>query len=155
MKKTSRIIILLLLSLLLVPWAGFCAVAYAKSEVPFYLAGTDPVYITRTGHCYHTTDHCSTTKVAYELSRAEAYRLGFSPCSNCEPELPFLLADLTFELPIDEPIVYYMVQDNYYHTSDDCGDIEQNDYGNVPVAITLDEAQYLEKKPCTRCHPAK
>ena len=86
--------------------------------------------------------------------RAEAFRLGFEPCGLCDPALP-LLPDDGFQLPEDEPVVYYMVQDGYYHDSDTCSKIEYNDYGTLPVAVTLDEALYLEKKPCKHCHPAK
>jgi len=136
------------------PWAGFSSIVCAESDTPFYLDGFDHVFITESGIRYHVTDHCPPTKTAYEISIDEAVRLGFTPCGKCYPPLPLML-DADFSLPEDEPIVYYIVQDNHYHASDSCQYIKYNKNGNVPVPVTLEEALYLEKKPCQHCKPPK
>lgn len=172
MKKILKIILQLCVSLLLIlwagllpfvlvtgsgqtsPWASFSSVAYAKSETLFYLDGFDHVFITESGIRYHVTDHCPPTKTAYEISLLEAVRLGFTPCGKCDPPLP-LGRETDFSLPEDDPIVYYIVQDDRYHASDSCQYIKYNKNGNVPIPVTLEEALYLEKKPCKHCNPPK
>ena len=121
-------------------------------DVPFYLSDFPHVFITRTGACYHGIDNCRNTKVSYEISLSEAIRLGFTACDHCALDLlPVLPSDFT--LPTDSPTVYYVVQDNYYHQTASCHHIEQNEQGNQPVSVTLDEALCYEKKPCKYCKP--
>ncbi len=46
--------------------------------------GSDTVYITRTGECYHR-DGCSYLKSRIPVSRSEAIARGLRPCSRCSP----------------------------------------------------------------------
>lgn len=135
----------------LLPNPSAC-VACAEADRAFYLTGSDIVYVTRTGHCYHTTDHCGSTKEAYDLSITEAIRLGYAPCGSCKPDNPSS-TDMDFSLPEDEPAVWFMLQDLYYHRSGDCPSIRANEYGAVPAQVTLSEALHLHKSPCPDCSP--
>jgi hypothetical protein len=116
--------------------------------IPYYLVGTEMVYITATGKRYHTRDDCGQTQTAFLVSLQEACRLGYTPCGakGCYPPAP-VPADPAFAFPEGAVIVYLSVGDDCYHRMPDCGGLEN------AVAVTLEEAHYLQKRPCTKCDP--
>jgi hypothetical protein len=123
---------------------------------PFYLNSADTVYVTQNGYCYHAVSDCGTSKYTYQIAAAEAKRLGYRACSRCEP-FATKAAFTDAVLPEDDVIVYMMVEDNHYHASATCEDFDPPEDGRVfpHVAITLEEAEYLEKDRCPVCKPPK
>ena len=124
--------------------------------IPFYLDSLDTVYVTKTGYCYHAIPDCINSTYTYEITGAEAIRLGYKACSNCEP---FVLDAISPSDPFtdEDTLVYMMVQDEHYHASDTCKAFDKPEKGRVcpRVQITLDEAKYLEKDRCPVCNPPK
>ncbi len=132
------------------------AEAGSAEDMPFYLDSSDIVYVTLNGYCYHAVSDCGTSKYTYQIDASEAMRLGYRKCSRCGPATlePPATDD---DLPEGERIVYMMVEDNHYHNSPTCPDFDAPEDNRVffPVAITLEEAKYLEKDRCPVCKPPK
>lgn len=149
-KKIFTPLVLLLCVLMLVSTGIASATAEAAlvstEETAFYLQGSEFVYVTATGERYHRTDHCGSTKTAFRLSLEEACRLGYTPCGRCHPAA-FVPPDDSFALPEGSTVVYITVGDECYHASPDCGNCQ------TAVAVTLEEAEYLGRRPCKRCDP--
>ncbi|MCE5342706.1 MAG: hypothetical protein LLF96_03840 [Eubacteriales bacterium] len=114
--------------------------------VPYYRVGSEMIYITATGKRYHCIDDCGNTQIAFLVSLEEACRLGYTPCGRCHPT-PAVPADANFTLPEGAVIVYLSVGDECYHRTAHCGSMEN------AVAVTLEEAVYLKKRPCEKCDP--
>ena len=119
--------------------------APVSTSAPFYLSGSDLIYVTATGECYHSIDDCGTTKTAFLLSLAEACRLGYRPCGKCNPPSPVEAEEPDF--PPGAVIVYITVGNACYHRTPDCSGLQN------AVAVPLEEALYLGKKPCGKCSP--
>ena len=150
-KAASRALCLLAaLALCLMGSAGLSAARAAvftpeSTSEPFYLSGSELIYVTATGKCYHSIDDCGTTKTAFLISLAEACRLGYTPCSKCDPPAPVTAEEPTF--PLNTVIVYLSVGNASYHRTPDCSGLTN------AVAVPLEEALYLGKKPCNKCDP--
>ncbi|HPR79463.1 MAG TPA: hypothetical protein PLR69_12770, partial [Candidatus Limiplasma sp.] len=112
-KAASRALCLLAaLALCLMGSGGLSAARAAvftpeSTSEPFYLSGSELIYVTATGKCYHSIDDCGTTKTAFLISLAEACRLGYTPCSKCDPPAPVTAEEPTF--PLNTVIVYLSV----------------------------------------------
>jgi hypothetical protein len=116
--------------------------------VPYYLVGSTLVYIADSGIRYHSTNSCYPIEKPHLLSLEEACRLGYTPCekNGCYPPAS-VPADPNFAFPDGAVIVYLGVGDDCYHRAPGCGGMEN------AVAVTLEEARYLDKQPCTKCDP--
>ncbi|MDD3214766.1 MAG: hypothetical protein PHY64_13930 [Eubacteriales bacterium] len=158
-KKTYTPLILLLCAMIafsasvaIPSTTAWAAEASSEAETveakPFYLQGSELVYVTATGKRYHRTDHCGNTQHAYLLSLEEACRLGYTPCGNCHPTA-FVKPDEDFAFPEGSIIVYITMGDECYHASPDCSNCQNG------VAVTLEEARHLGKEPCKQCKPSQ
>ena len=130
------------------PAGWFCPLpnALASEAIPFYQTGSELVFITATGECYHSVPDCRGMETAYEVSLEEALRLGYRACSNCKPSA-LSLAGEAEPFPEDATLVYFTIGSKTYHKNATCKG------KTLPCAITLDEAEYLEKTPCKNCKP--
>jgi hypothetical protein len=152
MKKNCRVLSALFLCLLLLLGAGLTATAEIVgdtadgAQTPFYLQGSQIVYVTATGKCYHSISDCGSTKTACALSLEEACRLGYTQCSKCGAPAE-VTPEEDFAFPEGSVIVYISVGTSCYHSTPDCGSLKD------AVAVTLEEAVYLGRKPCKKCHP--
>ncbi len=113
--------------------------------VPYYLTGSALVYITATGKRYHAKSDCGNTQTAYLVSLEEACRLGYTPCGRCHPGA--FVEPESFTLPEGSVIVYISVGDECYHKTAACCGMKD------AVAVTLEEALYLGRRPCEKCDP--
>jgi hypothetical protein len=154
-RKTRKIVAALLACALLLAGAAWRASAAKAADaaprttaepVPFYLDGSVIVYVTATGACYHAVPDCHGTQTAYALSLAEAVRIGYRPCSLCDPPTPEDQAP-SVVFPEGSVIVYITVGGECYHRAAACGSMKS------AVPVTLEEAVYLGRRPCARCHP--
>lgn len=160
MTSKIRAPLILLLCMLITVCIGFAAAfpgaGAAESSfpsgtdevIPYYLQGSELVYITATGVRYHRTDHCSNTQTAFLLSLEEACRLGYTPCGRCHPAA-YVEPKEDFSLPEGSTVVYITVGDECYHATPDCGGCQ------TAVPVTLEEALYLNRRPCKQCEPPK
>ncbi len=124
------------------------------TTVPFYLENAGLYFVTKTGYCYHYGVGCDQSKYIRYINPLEAVRLGYRPCSKCDPLLPY---DIAAPVPLPDEImdVFIVVEDPFYHSDEHCPamDLEGKKYTHCPVVATLQEARYLFKEPCVVCCP--
>jgi len=116
-------------------------------DVPYYLSGSEFVFITPNGERYHCKDDCPGIETAYLVSIEEACRLGYTACGNCHPTA-MAATGLPDPLPKDATIVYIAIKDEYYHAA------KHASKKKTACAVTLEEAEYLGKTPCKKCFPS-
>ena len=143
---------------LFAPWhAGFAAAESARGNhsapgTPFYLDGDDIVYVSKSGECYHEKPNCYPIKTAYDLTAREAVRLGYRACKKCKPTPPLYEPDQS-AFPEGEAPVYLIILDDFYHADETCAGICDSNGAHWPVAVTVGEAEHLQKQPCPLCCP--
>ena len=66
-------------------WNAAQAEATDDADQPAEGAGSDIVYVTKTGDKYHAAGCRSLAKSSTAISRADAIAQGYTPCSICNP----------------------------------------------------------------------
>lgn len=154
MKRVFVLLLCVLLAFTAGDYLSFSSITSAAAtdaavtdEPPYYLQGSQLVYITQTGKRYHCIDDCGNTQTAYLVSLEEACRLGYTPCGRCHPAA-WLAGSGSVTFPEGSEIVYFEIFDEHYHSSQQCK------YCKNGVPVTLEEALYLGRTPCAKCVPS-
>ncbi|HNW86994.1 MAG TPA: hypothetical protein PLP25_00950 [Candidatus Limiplasma sp.] len=127
--------------------AGAAYLAEHTGDLPYYTDGSEFVFITPDGARYHCKDNCTGIETAFLVSIEEACRLGYTACGRCHPT-PMIDVGWTPDFPAEEPLVYIVVQDPFYHKA------KHVKKKKLASEVTLEEAEYLGRTPCEECFPS-